>query len=324
MLLWWPKGALGCCTPCRHRRLLWWRLFAICCPAPNGRRERLSGITGVDLRNAESARQSDDSDWLIRRTNAIYIGRRVWECPRWRRLVVRGSLPGKSSTGRRPRRWPQTSNCCNWCCHRRKSADPVEGSRNEKMKIRRKPLQDIRMGESKDDVVERRWRFDDRPPISRCFIFDDAGVFLAVIPILIVDARRSATAASSAYKNEELLLIILCPSCLLSGHSTLRPSKVNAVDLFSGGQLQAITMDLLYSTLLHSTFFSKDHGYSDTRHFMGTDEWAFVGMSRKTFVVVFTEFLFFSFTFPLNPLLNHSLLAGMQIFKCFSHTGWIV
>ena len=302
MLLWWPKGALGCCTPCRHRRLLWWRLFAICCPAPNGRRERLSGITGVDLRNAESARQSDDSDWLIRRTNAIYIGRRVWECPRWRRLVVRGSLPGKSSTGRRPRRWPQTSNCCNWCCHRRKSADPVgKGSRNEKMKIRRKPLQDIRMGESKDDVVERRWRFDDRPPHFPLFYIWRRWRLLGRYPYSHC-RRSSATAASSAYKNEELLLIILCPSCLLSGHSTLRPSKVNAVDLFSGGQLQAITMDLLYSTLLHSTFFSKDHGYSDTRHFTGTDEWAFVGMSRKTFVVVFKEFFSFLLLFDWTPL----------------------
>lgn len=51
----------------------------------------------------------------------IYIGRRVSKCLPWRRRVVRDSLHGRSSTGRRPLRWPQMSNCCSWCCRRTKS-----------------------------------------------------------------------------------------------------------------------------------------------------------------------------------------------------------
>jgi hypothetical protein len=51
----------------------------------------------------------------------IYIGRRVSKCLPWPRRVVRDSLHGRSSTGRRPLRWPQMSNCCSWCCRRTKS-----------------------------------------------------------------------------------------------------------------------------------------------------------------------------------------------------------
>ena len=109
------------------------------------------------------------------------------------------------------------------------------------------------MGESKDDVVERRWRFDDRPPISRCFIFDDAGVFLAVIPILIVDAPRPPR-RHPHIKMKSFFLLFSVP--LVCSLATRHCGPAKSTPLTFSAAASCRQSRWTYSTLLYSTLLS--------------------------------------------------------------------